>query len=45
MRRRQVGDVNVIADTGAIRRQIVLAVDVHVQAFTHRCFRCDLDQM
>jgi hypothetical protein len=45
MRARQINNVNVIADTGAVPRWIVCAVNRNVAAHTHGCLQYQRNQM
>ena len=45
MRAREIADVDVVADAGAVRRRIVGAVDVDLGPLAERRFAGDLDQM
>ena len=45
VRAREIADVNVVADAGAVRRRIVGAEDVDLGALAEHRFARDLDQM
>ena len=45
MRTDKVADMDVIADTGTVRRWIVGAIDVELGPKPERGLDCDLDQM
>ncbi|KZC24506.1 hypothetical protein RHOFW104T7_08375 [Rhodanobacter thiooxydans] len=45
MRRCQVLNMNVIADTGAVARCIVITVDLQALTFSHRCSQHIRDEM
>ena len=42
MRRREVADVDIIADAGPVGRRIIIAVDRHVGPLAHRSLAGDL---
>jgi hypothetical protein len=45
MRTDKVADVDVIADTGTIRRRIIRAIDVELRSKPERCFKGDFNQL